>query len=96
MADDIIHFECQRDIEFRRELGQGACGRTVLLYDDMIGEQSVCKKYTAYDERRRDELFENFKREIKILHLLHHANIVVYSTTSSILRAMQATSSWSL
>jgi eukaryotic-like serine/threonine-protein kinase len=76
MADDIVHFVRQRDFVFRRELGQGACGRTVLLYDDMIGEQFVCKKYTPYDEQRRVELFENFKREIKILHLLHHPNIV--------------------
>ena len=76
MADDIIHFVRQRDLVFRRELGQGACGRTVLLYDDIIGEHLVCKKYAPYDERRRVELFENFKREIKILHLLHHPNVV--------------------
>jgi serine/threonine protein kinase len=76
MADDIIHFVRQRDFVLRKELGQGACSQTVLLYDDIIDEQFVCKKYAPCDEQRRVELFENFKREIKILHLLHHPNIV--------------------
>ena len=77
MGDDIIiHFLRQRDFVLRRELGQGACSRTVLLYDDTIGEHFVCKKYAPCDEDRRVELFEDFKREIKILHLLHHPNIV--------------------
>ena len=72
MADDIVQFVRQRDLIFRRELGQGACGRTVLLYDDVIDEHFVCKKYTPYDELLRHQLFENFKREIKILHRLQH------------------------
>jgi len=76
MADDIIHFVRQRDFLFRKELGQGACGRTVLLYDDIIGEYFVCKKYAPCDEHQRVELFKDFTREIKILHLLQHPNIV--------------------
>lgn len=73
---DIIKFVRQRDLVFRKELGHGACGRTVLLYDDLIDEQFVCKKYAPRNEQRRAELFENFRREIKILHLLQHPNIV--------------------
>jgi eukaryotic-like serine/threonine-protein kinase len=59
-----------------RELGQGACGKTVLLYDNQIDQQLVCKKYSPYDEGEREALFKNFVREIKLLHLLHHTNVV--------------------
>ena len=80
MADDVIKFVRQRDLVFRQEIGRGACGRTVLLYDDIIDQDFVCKKYAPHDDDLRSELFENFKREIKILHLLQHPNVVrVYS-----------------
>ncbi len=51
-----------------------------MLYDDIIDQDFVCKKYAPHDDDLRSELFENFKREIKILHLLQHPNVVrVYS-----------------
>lgn len=76
VADDIIKFVRQRDLIFRKEIGRGACGRTVLLYDDIIDQDFVCKKYAPHNENLRSELFENFKREIKLLHLLQHPNVV--------------------
>lgn len=72
----IIPFLRRRDYIFVRELGQGACGETVLLYDDIIEKQFVCKKYSPHDEADRQELFVNFCREIKLLHELHHQNVV--------------------
>lgn len=71
-----IRFLRKRDYELVRELGAGACGRTVLLHDDIIGEHFVCKKYHPYDESVREELFAGFLREIKLLHQLHHKNVV--------------------
>lgn len=59
-----------------RELGAGACGRTVLLHDDQIDEHFVCKKYYPFSESLRTELFANFTREIKLLHQVHHPNVV--------------------
>jgi eukaryotic-like serine/threonine-protein kinase len=59
-----------------RELGSGACGKTVLLLDDLIDEYFVCKKFSPSSENLRTELFENFIREIKLLHKLHHENVV--------------------
>lgn len=73
---DIIQFIRQHDYVFVRELGQGACGRTVLLCDDLIDEHFVCKKYCPYDEDRRPELYLNFVRETKMLHRLYHENVV--------------------
>lgn len=72
----IVPFLRKRDYRMVRELGQGACGKTVLLFDDIIDEHFVCKKYHPYDESVREELFEGFLREIKLLHSLHHKNVV--------------------
>jgi tRNA A-37 threonylcarbamoyl transferase component Bud32 len=73
---EIVHFLRSRDYKFVKELGQGACGKTVLLDDDQIGQRFVCKKYSPYDESEREVLFKNFVREIKLLHLLQHNNVV--------------------
>ena len=76
MAEELVKFIRQKDYVLKRELGQGACGRTVLLYDSFIEEQFVCKKYSPISEGLKEELFENFIREIKLLHLLNHQNVV--------------------
>jgi len=47
-----------------------------LLYDDQIGQHFVCKKYVPHSESSREELFKGFVREIKLLHQIHHNNIV--------------------
>lgn len=71
-----ITFLRKRDYRFIRALGAGACGQTVLLYDDIIEKHFVCKKYQPYHESFRKELFDGFLREIKLLHQLHHKNVV--------------------
>lgn len=76
MSEEIIKFIRQKDFTFKRELGQGACGRTVLLHDSVIDEHFVCKKYSPIHEGLKEELFRNFVREIKLLHLLNHQNVV--------------------
>lgn len=76
LKDTIIPFLRRRDFKFKKELGQGACGQTVLLFDDQIDEHFVCKKYVPYDEGQRPQLFSNFVREIKLLHKIHHVNVV--------------------
>ncbi len=76
MTNQIIKFVRRKDLEFIQELGQGACGRTVLLYDSVIDEHFVCKKYSPMNESMKSELFGNFVQEIKLLHLLNHPNIV--------------------
>ena len=76
MVERIVEFVRKRDLVLKDELGHGACGRTVVLYDDIIDEYFVCKKYAPVDEELKEELFQNFIREIKLLHLLNHANVV--------------------
>lgn len=75
-SEDVVHFLRKRDYLFKRVLGQGACGQTVLLHDEIIGSDFVCKKYVPFSESHRQELFKNFLREIKLLHEVYHLNVV--------------------
>jgi serine/threonine protein kinase len=74
--DQLVAFIRRRDYKMVRELGGGACGKTVLLHDEQIGEYFVCKKYAPYSEANRQELFAGFVREIKLLHKVLHQNVV--------------------
>ena len=72
----MVTFLRRRDYRMVRELGQGACGKTALLYDQQIEEHFVCKKYVPYSENKRQDLFSRFVSEIKLLHKVHHPNVV--------------------
>jgi len=74
--DQIIKFLRRKDFKFIQELGQGACGRTVLLDDPIINERFVCKKYSPILDQYRDKFYKNFLDEIKLLHMLNHPNVV--------------------
>ena len=65
----------------KKELGRGACGKTVLLLDPEIKEEFACKKYEPnpslmLNDEEKKKLFTNFLDEIKFLYLLNHPNIV--------------------
>ncbi|MCG7981358.1 MAG: protein kinase family protein [Candidatus Thiodiazotropha lotti] len=76
MTEKVIEFLRKKDYRFIKELGSGACGKTILLYDEIIDEKFVCKKYLPYFEHHKEQLFKNFVQEIKLLHLVNHRNIV--------------------
>ncbi len=76
MENDIIKFTRAKDFELIKELGQGACGKTVLLYDPLIEERFVCKKFQPSNEEEKILLFNKFRQEIKLLHQIYHTNIV--------------------
>lgn len=73
---NIVEFLRRRDYVLVKELGQGACGRTVLLHDELLDQNFVCKKYSPLEGLDRQALFQNFVREIKLLHDLHHVNVL--------------------
>jgi serine/threonine protein kinase len=76
-ADDrIVEFLRKRDYRLVKVLGQGACGRTVLLHDDVLNEYFVCKKYRPYSEAERQALYSNFVNEIRLLLKANHRNVV--------------------
>ncbi len=74
--ESVVTFLRKRDYQFVKVLGQGACGQTVLLKDDLVGAEFVCKKYVPFDEAHRQSLYLNFVREIKLLHEVLHPNVV--------------------
>ena len=76
MTEKIIEFLRKKDYRLIKELGSGACVKTVLLYDEIIDERFVCKKYLPYFKDHKEQLFKNFVQEIKLLHLINHRNIV--------------------
>lgn len=72
---DIVKLLRHRNFKYVRHLGYGACGETVLLSDEEIDRRFVCKKYCPSIGDRED-LFQRFRQEIKILHTLFHPNVV--------------------
>ncbi len=74
-TDEIVDFLRHRPYKYVKQLGHGACGETVLLRDDEIDEQFVCKKYHP-PQGDQEDLFQRFRQEIKILHKLFHPNVV--------------------
>lgn len=73
---DAVKFIRERDYQYIKEMGRGACGRTVLLRDAMLDQHFVCKKYSPLSGLDQRALFDNFVREIKLLHNLNHSNVV--------------------
>ncbi|EKR15542.1 protein kinase domain-containing protein [Leptospira interrogans] len=73
---DILKFTRQKDFQFVKRLGEGAFGQTILMKDQEIDQLFVCKKYSPFSENLIDEFYDNFKEEIKLLHLTFHENIV--------------------
>lgn len=55
MGSDIIQFLKAKAYRKIRDLGHGATGQTVLLHDDSIDEDFVCKKYVPYYDYYKEE-----------------------------------------
>jgi eukaryotic-like serine/threonine-protein kinase len=76
MKPKIIEFLRSKDFKFIRNIGQGGTGETILIKDEIIDEQFVCKKYSPIYEEDKSKYFNYFIDEIKILFKLNHRNIV--------------------
>ncbi len=73
---DPVTFLRKKDYKPIKILERGSFGQTVILKDEVIDLNFVCKKYEPQDGIDKDVYFENFLNEIKILFLLSHRNIV--------------------
>lgn len=76
MKKNIISFVRQKDYKYIKDIGQWWTWKTILLEDTIIREKFVCKKYLPFYSEDKDLYFENFKEEIKLLHLVYHPLIV--------------------
>jgi len=74
--DQNIQFLRRKDYKFIREIWQWWTWRTILIKDDLLDTEFICKKYSPFYETTKDKYFNYFIEEIKILHLLYHKNIV--------------------
>lgn len=77
MADETT-VEYHKEYEVLEDLGQGACGKTMLVLDKTINEQYVVKKFSPTHSRPDlwGELFNRFVKEVKILHKLAADSVV--------------------
>lgn len=76
MNKNEIKFLRKKDYKLIKEIGQGGLGKTILLKDEIIDEQFICKKYSPISDVFKEKYFNNFLDEIKLLHKVYHINIV--------------------
>lgn len=75
-SGDEIKFRRPKSYEFIRPLTPGGTGKTILMRDTTINKEFVCKKYDPEQEEYRDEFYERFVDEIKIMYSVYNNNIV--------------------
>lgn len=75
-ADDILEFTRSKKLTMLRHLSAGGYGETVLLRDESIGLNFVCKKFAPDRPGNEDEDYRRFKREAKLLYRVLHPNVV--------------------
>lgn len=73
---DILSFIQSKDFKYIKSIGQGGTGQTILLKDEITEFEFVCKKYVPIQEEYRNQFFQRFIEEIKIMYPLYHKNIV--------------------
>jgi serine/threonine-protein kinase len=76
MNEKIVEFLRKKDYKLIRNIGRGGTALTVLLKDELINKEYVCKKYLPINDVDPKEYFNNFLTEIKLLHEITHPNIV--------------------
>lgn len=73
---EIVEFNRSKQFKYIRKLGEGGTGNTHLFLDDTTNMQFAIKKYCPQQEEYRNEFYDRFVDEIKILFNLSHPNIV--------------------
>lgn len=75
-SGDIIEFNRKKQFKYLKALGEGGTGDTHLFLDDTTNINFAIKKYSPKQEEYRDDFYNRFVEEIKILFNLSHPNIV--------------------
>ena len=80
LENKVVKFDITKDMRCIKKLGQGGTGSTYLFIDESVDMLFAIKKYTPQNEEDREEYFERFVDEIKILFKLSYDSIVrIYS-----------------
>lgn len=74
----ILKFEAMKSLKYIKELGSGGTGNTHLFKDETTDMLFAIKKYepAPQNEDFKEELYDRFVDEIKILFKISHPNIV--------------------
>lgn len=75
-VSEFIKFARTKDFKFVKILGSGGTGDTILLLDETTEMEFAFKKFSPKQLEYKDEFYERFVDEIKILFRLFHPNIV--------------------
>lgn len=71
-----ILFNNNKFFQYIEPIGEGGTGEIHLFLDTTTEMRFAIKKYSPYDENYREEFYQRFVDEIKILFKLSHPNIV--------------------
>lgn len=72
----IVDFDMKKQLKYIEPLGKGGTGKALLFKDEITDVFFAVKKYETEDDSHREEYFERFVNEIKILYKVTHPNIV--------------------
>lgn len=72
----IVNFDMRKQFKFIDNLGKGGTGRALLFKDETTDMLFAIKKYETEDQEHKEEFYDRFVDEIKILFKLTHPNIV--------------------
>lgn len=73
---DIIEFTKSKQFKYIKPLGDGGTGSTHLFLDETTTMNFAIKKYSPKQKEYKNEFYNRFVDEIKILFTLSHPNIV--------------------
>ena len=72
----IVNFDMKKQFKYVDSLGKGGTGRALLFKDETTDMLFAIKKYETEHNEHKEEFYDRFVDEIKILFKLSHPNIV--------------------
>ena len=72
---ELVRFQNNKWLKYVKELGNGGTGKTLLFKDEEIDMYFAIKRYSYTNEDYREEYYERFINEIKMLMRVYHPNI---------------------
>lgn len=73
---NIINFDMKKKFKYIDSLGKGGTGKALLFKDETTDMLFAIKKYETEDEAHKEDFYNRFVDEIKILFKISHPNIV--------------------
>ena len=73
---NIVSFDMKKKFKYVDSLGKGGTGNALLFKDETTDMLFAIKKYETEDETHKNEFYDRFVDEIKILFRISHPNIV--------------------